>query len=112
MASEHANPQVAWDTLSVSRHPKHPMSMPMPGGVPETITSPGMSVIKRLVQLTIWITSNTILLVLPVCIRSPFTSSQRSRLFGSGTSSHVTNQGPSGPNVSHRSPLSQVGLAK
>ena len=49
-------------------------------------------------------------LVLPVCMRSPFRSSQRSSACGSGTSSAVTSQGPTGPKVSHPLPLSQVPL--
>src|SRR5690606_2214838 len=44
----------------------------------------------------------------PVCIRSPLTSSHIARLPGSSTSSRVTSQGPSGPNVSQPLPLSQV----
>src|SRR3546814_16205226 len=43
---------------------------------------------------------NTMVRVLPSWKRWPFTSSQRGRSCGSGTSSGVTSQGPTGPKVS------------
>ena len=48
-------------------------------------------------------------LVLPVCWRTPFKSNHKSSLCGLATSSRVTNQGPMGPKVSKPLPLSQVG---
>ena len=44
--------------------------------------------------------------VLPVCMRSPLTSSHMSSFCGSGISSRVTSQGPIGPKVSQPLPLS------
>src|ERR1700674_366865 len=48
-------------------------------------------------------------LVLPVGMRLPFTSSHMARLCGSRISSAVTSHGPSGAKVSNPLPLSQVG---
>ena len=47
-------------------------------------------------------------LVLPVCMRSPFRSSHMPSACGSGISSLVTIHGPVGPKVSQPLPLSQV----
>ena len=53
-------------------------------------------------------TSKIMVRVEPSCIRCPSTSSQRARFWGSGISSWVTSQGPTGPKVSAPLPLSQV----
>ena len=45
-------------------------------------------------------------LVVPVCFRSPLTSSVMARSCTSGISSGVTSHGPNGPNVSADLPLS------
>lgn len=46
--------------------------------------------------------------MVPFCFSSPLTHSLSGRFCGSGTSSAVTSQGPSGLNVSQFLPLSQV----
>src|SRR4051794_34850616 len=50
--------------------------------------------------------SKIIVRVLPLCMRSPFTSSHMSRSCTSPTSSLVTRYGPTGPKVSKLLPLS------
>ena len=59
----------------------------------------------RLRYATTWAQEKIIRLVVPVCLRWPFTSSHRSSFWGSGTSSLVTSHGPTGPKVSKPLPL-------
>src|SRR5205814_3765849 len=77
-----------------------------PAGVPVLMTSPGYSTTNWLRYRTSSATPNAMFLVLPSCFFSPLTHSRRPRSCGSGTSSAVTNQGPSGLNVSQFFPLS------
>ena len=50
-------------------------------------------------------TVKIIVLVLPLCMRLPLTSSHIARFCTSGTSSRVTSHGPVGPKVSQDLPL-------
>ena len=68
--------------------------------------SPGSSVMYWLTCDTIFATLKIMVRVLPVCMRSPFTSSHMSRFCGSVISSVVTSHGPIGPAVSKPLPLS------
>ena len=81
------------------------MPMPTPGGVPVVITSPGCRVKNVLRWLMISATEKIIVAVLPDWQRVPFTSRNMSSACGSGTSSGVTSQGPTGPNPSQDLPL-------
>ena len=53
-------------------------------------------------------TLKIMVLVLPSCMRTPFTSSHMCSFCGLGTSSRVTSHGPMGPKVSQPLPLSHV----
>src|SRR3954465_13930655 len=79
--------------------------MPTPGGVPVLTTSPGESVQIYDRYDTSFFTPNIIVLVLPVCLRWPLTSSHMARFCGSLISSAVTNHGPRGAKVSKLLPL-------
>ena len=81
---------------------------PTPGGVPVVMMSPGSSVISIEQYDTMVAMSKIIVLVLPVCMRSPLTSSHIASLPGLPTSSAVTSHGPIGPKVSKPLPLSHV----
>ena len=81
------------------------MPMPTPGGVPVVTTSPGSSVMYFETSATSSAMPKIIVRVLPVCRRTPLTSSHMSRFCTSLISSVVTSHGPSGPNVSQPLPL-------
>jgi hypothetical protein len=84
---------------------------PTPGGVPVQMMSPGSSVMYWLTCEMIFAQLKIIVLVLPLCMRLPFTSNHRSSACGSRTSSAVTSQGPIGPAVSKPLPLSHCVVA-
>ena len=79
--------------------------MPTPGGVPVVMTSPGTSVMYFDRSATRSATPKIMVRVLPVCLRTPLTSSHMSRFCGSLSSSVVTSHGPIGPKVSQPLPL-------
>ncbi len=81
------------------------MPRPTPGGVPVVMTSPARSSMNWLRWLTMVATPKIIVLVEPVCIRLPSTSSHMDRFCTSGISSGVTSHGPSGPKVGQPLPL-------
>ncbi len=82
--------------------------MATPAGVPVLITSPGRSTMNWLTYRTTSPTGKICSAVVPSCLSSPLTHSRSDSRCGSGTSSAVTSQGPSGLNVSQFFPLSQV----
>ncbi len=87
------------------------MPRPTPGGVPVAMMSPGRSVMYWLTCEMIFATLNTMVRVLPVCMRLPLTSSAMPSVCGSRISSVVTSQGPIGPAVSKPLPLSHCVVA-
>src|SRR5690606_1807024 len=68
--------------------------MPTPGGVPVLIRSPGSSTMNWLRWCTMTYGSKIMVLVVPVCRRTPLTFSHMPRSVTSGISSGVTSQGP------------------